>query len=440
VTADPHPLFLSTGFAALCLQGLVFHAAPWIRGSLPALTSTTLTRLWLAAWVVAADCFLLARPWWERRGRPPARPLAVAGGALLVLLALDAALLASRHGADRYPLGFLVDAGPDLGRSGFAGSLLAAAAAGGLTIASAREWRRGTSGRLTALAFSTGAAGAALALPYPAQYQPVVKPADLAVPASAALAFVGMLVTQRIETSRMRRATDRAEQVLGGRAEIAHTIAHDIRGPVGTIRGLAQTAGQHYERLGDGERREFLRLIEGESERLLRVADQTSTALKVDAGTLTFSFRPEDLAEIVRDGIARVPLGEHPLTTELEPDVRVTADRARLAEAIAQVLANAVAFSPPEASIAVVARGDDGRAVVEVVDRGPGIPAERRERVFEKFPRWRPPGYEEVAGAGLGLFICRGIVREHGGDVVATDGPDGGTMLRITIPWEGGTG
>ena len=69
-----------------------------------------------------------------------------------------------------------------------------------------------------------------------------------------------------------------------------------------------------------------------------------------------------------------------------------------------------------------------------MVDEGPGIPLERREDVFDKYPNWRPDGYEQAAGSGLGLFLVRGIVDGHDGEVVIVDAPGGGTMLRIRIP------
>ncbi len=76
-------------------------------------------------------------------------------------------------------------------------------------------------------------------------------------------------------------------------------------------------------------------------------------------------------------------------------------------------------------------------AVIEVTDEGPGIPAAQREEVFQRFTRWRPRGYEEQPGNGLGLFICRGLVAEHQGEMSVEDGPDGGTMLRVRLPLEG---
>jgi two-component system sensor histidine kinase KdpD len=257
---------------------------------------------------------------------------------------------------------------------------------------------------------------------------------DMLAIVSAALVIAGALATQRSDTSRMRRETDRAAEITGGRAEIASMVAHEIRGPVTTIKGLAQTSERHYDRLPEDDRREFLRLIEAESGRLLHIADQTSVALKVDAGTLTYTLEPNDLADVVGASVERAATAEHPVATDLEPGVRVPLDSVRIGETVRQLVENAASFSPADAPIAVRAYRDGTSAVVEVIDRGPGIPPDRRELAFTKFPGFRPAGYEEVPGTGLGLFICRAHVRAHGGTLVIGEGPDGGTMLRITLP------
>jgi signal transduction histidine kinase len=458
-TADPHALFVAVGFSVIAVQILVFAVAwPGLAagtggGLLLQLRARALSDSALGAyatqigWLVAGACFVLARPWWERRGRTPVSPVAVwvaALGLALVLdaivIALDPAALVSRA-SQRTLLslgGFTTGIG-----LGMTGAVLLVAALIFMGAALARELRAPSRASSLhswlAAAFIVATAGLVVSFARPLPFEATLRAVDLIPLVAPILAFSGLLATQRAEVSHMRRATDRAEEVLSGRAEIASMVAHEIRGPVTTIRGLASTGDRHWDRLPESERREFLRLIAQESERLLHIADETSMALKVDAGSLTYARRPVDLADVVREGIEKASTGSHPMTVDLERGIFLPLDRVRFAEAIQELVQNAANFSPEDAPIEVRTGAAAGarEVVLEIVDHGPGIPPERREAAFGKFPGFRPSGYEEVPGTGLGLFIARAHLREHGGDVVATETSDGSTMLRITLPNQG---
>jgi signal transduction histidine kinase len=221
-------------------------------------------------------------------------------------------------------------------------------------------------------------------------------------------------------------------------AETVSRIGHELKNPLASIRGLATTGVKLYGSMTEEERLEFFRLIDLEAARLGRLIDQAATAMRIQAGSLRYDVRPEDLGRLVRDVAEATAPGDHPLEVDAEPGIVVQADRGRLSETLEDVLDNAARFSPPDAPIEVrVARGGDVSALLEVCDRGPGVPPEHREGVFEMFASWRPAGYEETPGAGLGLFIARSHVLAMGGrmDLEGRDG--GGTMLRITLPGEG---
>jgi two-component system, OmpR family, sensor histidine kinase ChvG len=221
------------------------------------------------------------------------------------------------------------------------------------------------------------------------------------------------------------------------RAETASKLAHELKNPLMAIKGLASTGARLFDQMSDEEKLEFFRLIDEETARLKRVVEQSATAMRVDAEQIAYDLQDVDLGGFVEGLVWASEHAEHPMTVDTEPGVGVRADRTRLAEAIESLIDNAVKYSPPDAPIDVMVRGDGGDAAIEVADRGPGIPEEQVRGVFARFGRWRPAGYEETPGAGLGLFIARAHVLAHDGRIEVLEREDGGTILRVTLPREG---
>jgi two-component system sensor histidine kinase KdpD len=219
------------------------------------------------------------------------------------------------------------------------------------------------------------------------------------------------------------------------RAEIASKVAHELKNPIMSVKGLASTGTRLYESMSDEERLEFFQLIDREADRLKLIADEAATAMRIDAGQLSYVMRPEDVGELVEEVAWHTPVGDHPMVVETEAELVTSIDRIRMAEVLANLIDNAAKYSSPGSPIEVHAyRGSsEGSTVVEVVDRGPGIPPEHREAVFTKFTTYRPPGYEETPGAGLGLFISRTHVVAHKGRLDIEDRPEQGTILRVTL-------
>jgi two-component system sensor histidine kinase KdpD len=113
-----------------------------------------------------------------------------------------------------------------------------------------------------------------------------------------------------------------------------------------------------------------------------------------------------------------------------------SADASALIEAVRQLVTNADRYSPPTAAIEVVSSRDADGVALEILDRGPGIPDDRRDEVFGRFVRWRPAGYEDRQGPGLGLWIARAFVAAHGGTIATEPRPGGGSIVRIRLPRE----
>jgi signal transduction histidine kinase len=388
----------------------------------------------LAGLVALVGTLAVVLPWRERRGRPPMDPWRVAGVVTAGLVLFDVVCATTNTGASLTAIG----PGASLG---FLGWLeVVALLAGGVVIAVRSLPKGGRQGWIAAAGISLAIVGFTIAVSAIGDAtgpRMIVQTwAGIAPTLAAGSLLMFVIVSLRLEASRQRRATDRAAEVMEGRAEIAATIAHDVRGPVGTIKGLATTTRSSYARLDDAERLEFVGMIEQESARLLRLVDQVALALKVVAGTLEMTLRRQSLAPLVRQALEQTDPAGHRIEVHADPAIEGAADTRWFVEALRQGLDNAVGFSPQGSEVTVtITTGEDG-PVVAIVDRGPGVPPEMREAVFEKFARWRPEGYGERQGSGLGLFIARGIARMHGGEATLAEAAEGGTMLRIQLPRE----
>ena len=429
---DPALLLLAAGTAALGLWYLLYTVTAQVRAAratdLPVdnwlrVLGSYGPSFGLLAFVA---CLVMTVPWRDRRGRPPLRVPTVVLSVAIPSLVAGVIVIVSHSSPTNAQ--FRVEAGV----------LAAIALVSGARAITRGGWHRWVGG--ASFAIMLAAAG----LWVLTQEGASLRTTETAVlwflfmPAVAVVAvLLGVLLSQRSEAVRLRRASDRAAQVMEGRAEIASIVAHDVRGPAGTIRSVAGSLRTSYGRLSDNERLEFVGMIEQESLRLLRVAEQMSLGLKTDAGTLPFTLVARDIEGPILQGVHDAEAGSREIRLDVDPSIRARVDERWLAEGVRQGLENAMKFSPPDTPIDVRGRAEGATAVVEVEDQGPGIPEDMREAVFQKFCRWRPNGYEDRPGSGLGLFVVRSIAQEHDGDALVAEGAHGGTILQIRLPLEG---
>jgi two-component system OmpR family sensor kinase len=145
---------------------------------------------------------------------------------------------------------------------------------------------------------------------------------------------------------------------------------------------------------------------------------------------------PVDLGKVVGQAVdaARFVDDQHSLELKVFGEVRVLGDRARLRQVIDNLLANVRTHTPPGTSATIVVAAEDGLAVLEVADKGPGLDQAHAARVFERFYRADPSRARDRGGSGLGLSIVESIVTAHGGQATATGRPGTGSAFRITLP------
>jgi signal transduction histidine kinase len=436
---DRHTVLVAAGFAALFASTIAFGIALPASG-LDYGESSYPFYAWLAAWLVAAVAFAAGA---RGGGWAPLRrledPRLAIGTSVAALGVIDLVLYAVEDVLPRVSPSVLAssDIAPyhlvTTGQAVATGVIVLM-----LGLAAWYEWRAVPADPaprlLLAAAFGLGVSLVVLTLGRPDPYRPVVQPADAVSLLLHVLAVGAMLALGRGTYRGLRGEAESARDVTRTRSELATMVAHELINPLMSIKGLASTAARLYETMSDEERREFFQNIDVEAGHLKDIVTRTATALKIDAGQFPYSIREESLTSLVEQAVWVASLREHPILVEVEPNMVVECDRRRIEEVMGHLLENAARFSPPQEAIEVRAFRQDGEAVVEVADRGPGIPPDQRDHVFQKFGRYRPSGYEHVPGAGLSLFISRAHVEAHGGRMWVEGGQQGGTILRFTLP------
>jgi PAS domain S-box-containing protein len=222
------------------------------------------------------------------------------------------------------------------------------------------------------------------------------------------------------------------------KSDFVATASHELRTPLAAVYGAAQTLRRHDFALDEGGRERFVSLIVDESERLSRIVNEILLASQLDAGTVTVRggvVDPVEVAERVVD--AAKTYAPSTITVVLDAPAHVPsvlADREKLRQVLVNLVQNAIKYSPNGGTITVGAEPDDGRVRVFVKDEGLGIPADEQERIFEKFYRLDPDLSSGVGGTGLGLYICRELVEQMGGEISVTSGPERGSIFFVALP------
>jgi two-component system, OmpR family, sensor histidine kinase KdpD len=216
------------------------------------------------------------------------------------------------------------------------------------------------------------------------------------------------------------------------RSTILNAVSHDLRTPLSSIKAAVSSLRQTDITWSESDRGEFLATIEEEADRLNSLVGNLLDMSRLQAGALSLALRPIGLDEVVPRAVRYLQRGEGQVEVDVPETLsRVRADPALLERAVANVADNALAWSPPGEAVHIAASEAAGRVELRVVDRGPGISAEGRERLFQPFQRVgdRPRG----EGIGLGLAVAKGFVEAMGGTIELEDTPGGGLTVCISL-------
>jgi two-component system phosphate regulon sensor histidine kinase PhoR len=252
-----------------------------------------------------------------------------------------------------------------------------------------------------------------------------------ATPAAGGGAHGAVLVLHDITDLR------RADQI---RRDFVANVSHELRTPLTAIRGYVEALSE-----GDAspeETRAFLAIIARHSERMERLVKDLLRLARLDAGQETLDIIVCDTRNLVQGVIADVTPAlesrDQRIEMAIDPDAgAVRGDPAKLHDALRNLVANAITYSPEHTTIRVAASrpyGVAGVVALSVSDEGPGSPDDDLSRVFERFYRVDKSRARDPGGTGLGLAIVKHLIELHGGTVRAENGPEGGTRVTITLP------
>jgi two-component system sensor histidine kinase KdpD len=211
-------------------------------------------------------------------------------------------------------------------------------------------------------------------------------------------------------------------------------VSHELRTPLGAIKGFTSALRQDDLPLDAATRRDFLDGIEAGADRLARIVGEILDLSRIEAGAVQLQREPCSPRELLESTLAdlgeqlaassRIKLAVPRRLSPLQVDPILTR------QALRGILDNALRYSPHGSTVVVTASQEGQRLVLRITDSGPGLGETEQQRIFEPFYR---AGRSDTGGLGLGLAICRGLVRAQGGSIAVDSTPGKGTTVSVTL-------
>jgi two-component system sensor histidine kinase KdpD len=246
---------------------------------------------------------------------------------------------------------------------------------------------------------------------------------------------VATLVAALVEQLRRQAlAARRQTEVERVRNALLSALSHDLRAPLTVLVGASSALCE--ERFDGLQRREFSRMVADESRRLSRLVGNLLELTRLESGRAHVTQTAQAIDEVIGSALCRLDpqLEGRAVRTHIDDDVPLGFfDPVLLEQVVINLVENVVRHAGPASPIDISATFDGEAILVEVADRGPGVPTGDEEKVFEKFYR-SPRARQGDGGIGLGLTICRAIVAAHEGRIWLANRPDGGAAVSFTLP------
>ncbi|MFZ1878933.1 MAG: GAF domain-containing protein [Gaiellaceae bacterium] len=254
------------------------------------------------------------------------------------------------------------------------------------------------------------------------------------------LSIHGVVVPDGIVYAFRDLTEERALEAM--RTEFVSTVSHELRTPLAAIYGAAMTLRRGDVTLADDQRANLLDVVSGEADRLARTVNDILWASRLDTDSLHVSIQNCDPVALVHDVVEaqRAHLGRaHELALIADPDLpQVAGDPDKVGRVLINLVDNAVKYSPDGGTVTVTVSAVGAQVRFSVHDEGLGIPVSEQRRIFDKFYRLDPNMNRGVGGTGLGLYICRELVRRMDGRIwVTSPGVGAGSTFAVELPAAG---
>ncbi|NDC40302.1 MAG: GHKL domain-containing protein [Chitinophagia bacterium] len=211
------------------------------------------------------------------------------------------------------------------------------------------------------------------------------------------------------------------------------SVTHELKSPIAAMKLNLQTLEKH--RLEADQRQHLLTRCITEANRLNDLCNNILVTSQLEGGSYRRSWERFDISEMCEEAVAeygaRYPMR---LAEEIDQNLKVNGDKTLLRIVLNNLLENAIKYSGEESHIVVVLRKDNGNAVIQVLDEGPGIAEAEKKKVFDKFYRVGNEESRASKGSGLGLYLVQKIVRQHKGTIVVKNNQPRGSIFEVCLP------
>jgi two-component system sensor histidine kinase KdpD len=266
-------------------------------------------------------------------------------------------------------------------------------------------------------------------------------PSDLkSVVTLLVMVIVAMVISGLAERARRQHQAAQAQELRIEterlRSSLLSAVSHDLRTPLATIFGAGTELLEQGADLSSVERGELIQAIVEEAARLDQLVTNLLEVARLEGGPIEIRKRAEPIDEVVEAALSRLRgrLGDRPVRSRVPEEIpMVPIDAVLIQQVLVNLLENALRYSSAGTPLEIEASRAADHVVVEVRDRGSGIQEQEAERLFERFYRGHLQSGRD-GGVGLGLTICRSIVRAHGGEIALLNRAQGGAIARFTLP------